>query len=186
MMNEQASHRYYLANHGLWRGAFDFRVTDWGAFWRARVSLMDRLRVLSMWFLPKLIGAFRMETLLDYRSFGPTENKVLHETRVVKWGMVMMDSHEVFQLDEDGTRVHITGKQWIWPNMWWPKPLEGSSATIDEAAEVGRYTFSWFGGKLRQQVEITDAGVTVTQQMDWFEGVQRLERYSETTPPPRA
>jgi hypothetical protein len=168
------NHTYYRTNHGKWTSPMELKVTDWSAFWRAPMSLLDRLRALSAIVLPWLIGPLTMETDLDYHSRGPVDGHVQHRTRLKKWGLLMYQAAESFWMHEDGTTVRVEAVEAWFPFLGSPAPYGPITCTVDPDARAANYVFPSLGGRLDQRVEIVPGGVDVQQRTAWSFGVQRL------------
>jgi len=168
---------YFTRCHGHWRSALDFRVTDWPAFFRADLLFVDRLRILSLVVLPRVLGRFWMETRVD-ASAAASRGEVVHETRVVKWGVTMMSSREIVHLDADGCLLVVVGEERLLPFPWLARPLH-AAARVDGGARAAHYEIEWMGTTMHQTTVAAENTVTVEQRTAWSLGVQRLERLAE-------
>lgn len=169
------SHAYYRSMHGRWRCSFGLTITDWPAFWASPMGWFDRLQVLSLVLLPKVVGPPALETTVDYDAKGE-RGEVLHTTRLAKWGMTLFRSIEVMSLDDDGRRATMRGDQWVSP-IWWRSRDSGEGRVeIDETAKRARYTFPWVGTEMRQNTEVVPGGLRLTQETDWSHSEQILRR----------
>ena len=59
MVSELPNHRYYRANHGLWRSDFDFGVSDWGRFRASSMGLMGEQVVFPLLWRARGFGDSR-------------------------------------------------------------------------------------------------------------------------------
>ena len=159
MRNEAAN--YYLRLLGAWCGSFRFSVTDHRAL---RASNAKRLTIAWMGMMSRLTGASVMSTTLsraggDGRTFN-------HTTRVTKWGVTVLDSHELIRVAEDGQRVHMTGEQSHGPFNKMPYEAPGK---IDELASGAEYIIPWLGSTMVQRTRILEDGMKLelTQKTDF-------------------
>lgn len=173
-MNDDPPNRsYYRAVAGRWRGDLALTITDWDAFSRSGMSLMDRLLVRSLVVAMRLFGPFRLETSVDASAPGV----VVHTTRVAKWGITMMRSLEHIALAADGraARMRIEMRAPIFS----PARVEDDTPVVIDAAGLrASYRFSWFGAPMRQEAERNAEGTVVTllQTTSFSRSEQRLQR----------
>lgn len=170
-MTTPAHVRYYQHNHGCWRCSFAFRVTDWSAFRATPMRLRDRLQVLAMALVPKVVGPLEFATEVDAHRI---PGVVLHFTWVRKWGVPLFIGREQLTLEDDGQTVTFSGTRWALP---FPRePLVGAWGTVDADGRTADYRFPWFGTVIEQRGVIVEDGCDLHQRTPWFEGVQRLRR----------
>ncbi len=79
-------------------------------FWRTRMNVIDRVRVVVMEISPKFFCDVTVRTRVDY---GEGSNQVRHQRRVSQFGLLFYRSQEVFELDPDGHHLKITGHEVI-------------------------------------------------------------------------
>ncbi|MFI5299796.1 MAG: hypothetical protein ACHREM_17045 [Polyangiales bacterium] len=170
------NHDYYRANHGRWRAAFHFRVTDWRALLASQLRVRDRLRVVALAILPRLVGPLVLETTVDYASDGE-RGLVIHTTRFTKWGLVLYLGVERLTLDPNGRDVSIAREERFPPSRAW-RPVPGENrAEVDPSGLRAAYAFELFGAKLVQTGEIVEEGVRIVQTTAWSAADQVLRRY---------
>lgn len=170
-MDLPPNHHYYSTLTGEWAARFSFEVHDWSVFWSRPMSLFNRFRVISMVVSAKIIGAPRIETVVDYRG---EQNEVHHELAIRKWGMTFYRSNEVLSLDADGHSLHISGQQRMFPFMGSPEDLGDAPGTINESGTGAHYTLQWLGGPLEIRTEMVDGGANINMDTGWGGGVQPL------------
>ncbi len=167
------NHRYYRACHGAWRCALDFNVHDGDAFRKSEATLVERLRVRSMVWSPKLLGAFTLDTTLDYLSHGE-KGEAVHTTRVSKWGFTVMRSVDRITLDPDGRHFMMQTEQRAAP--FFLREEFGGPGEVDESGTHASYTFRYLGADTLQTGHVEGDRVTLTQESSWLRAVQRLKR----------
>jgi hypothetical protein len=164
-------HQYFATNHGRWGCTFDFRVTDWSAFWATPMSWTDRLQVVSMALVPRVIGALRFETEVVH---DPASEVVVHRTWVRKWGLALLDSEEQFTLLDDGRSMAISGVRRTAPT-WIAETFGATFAEVAESGSEASYRFPWFGTEIVQTTRnVRGGGCDITQRTPFSEGLQRL------------
>ena len=176
MTDPRPNHRYYLANHGQWRGELRWTMTSWRAFRTHRMGLMDRLQVLSLVFTTWALGPLNMETEVDYHGQGPTTGDVVHLTRLGKWGVTLLKSREVFSLHGDGQEVGVRGERRSLP-LWRAEGFGDSAARVHEDGRRASYAFPWFGTRIEQTVVILEEGHDrITMETPWMRGEAEVRR----------
>jgi len=160
------SHAYFRANHGRWESPFRFVLTDWAAFWWTPMGFLDRLRVLSMAWLPKLLGPLHIETSVDYESRGEL-GVVIHTTRLKKAGLTLYDAIETFTLDDNGKDVAIVREQRFSPALSYDREVGERRAEVEPSATRAVYEFPFMGARMRQVGAIDGHGVRLVQETAW-------------------
>ncbi|MBI4510863.1 MAG: hypothetical protein HY698_14620 [Deltaproteobacteria bacterium] len=176
MTIDRPNYRYYRANHGRWRGALALAITDWRAFFACRMSVLDRLRAISMSLVPKLLGPLCMETSVDYHASAERDGEVRHTTRVSKWGLTLFRGEEILVLAENGRDVALRGVQRHFPTPWIVRGLGDACASVDEPGTRARYELEFLGAPLHQTGEIVAGGVRITQETEFSRAVVLLRR----------
>ena len=172
---EAASHAYYRPLHGAWRCAYDFAITDHTALRSSAMGWLDRQRVLSMVWTPRLLGPLTLDTTVDYFTHGAS-GVVLHTTRASKWGIPLFSSAETITLHENGTDFTLQGGQRMFPSFWRVRDFGDGRGTVDASGTRASYTFAWLGTEMRQTTIASGDTVTITQETAWSRGVQVLKR----------
>jgi len=116
MQAEAPNWAYFRAVAGRWGGPLDFAITDWRAFRAARMPLGDRLSLLAMASLTRVVGAFQLETGVDVAS-GASRDEVVHTTRVSKWGVTLLRSVDTLRLDRNGRDMTMRIELGLWPAL---------------------------------------------------------------------
>ncbi len=167
---------YYEACAGRWACDLDFAITDRAAFRAARMSLVDRLNLLSMTWAPRLLGPFRLETSVD--ASAAERGEVIHRTRVSKWGMTLMHSVEHLSLDPNGRDLTMRVEMHMAPLLWRAQHFPPGPASVDASGYQADYQIPSFGTQMHQRGERSADGttVTLTQEMTFARGVQVLRR----------
>jgi hypothetical protein len=170
---QRPSRTYYGAVHGRWRGPFAFTVTDWRAFRAAGQGVLDRLRVVSIALVPRLLGAFLLETSVDART---DPDAVVHTTRLSKWGVTVFRSVETLYLDPNGRDFTMRIKQRLWPAPWRERDEGEGRGRIDESSLRSTYDLPWLGTHLHQIGERDGDHFRLTQETSFSRGIQELTR----------
>lgn len=170
---------YYSARVGRWRGTVFMQITSWSAFWRTPMSVLDRLRmVMSVW-TSRLLGPPTMLTSVTYPMEGDAR-RILHTTRVVKWGMTLVSSREVFELHEGNDRTFtVRGEIWIQPTGH-ARDYGASAGEVLPDASRANYHFVWMGQPLEQRTAEIDGRLAIVQDTAYSRACVVLERYSPT------
>ena len=166
---------YYGAMHGAWQGEYSLMLTDAQAFRAAPLAWLDRMRVRSMVTMRGVLGALRMETIVDARS-NSDRREVLHTTRIAKWGVTLFRSEEVLALGEDGRTAAFSGRYWMSPTPWRAQPWDEASVEVDQDAKGARYTLRWLGVPMRQETHVVPEGLRVVQETAWSRAEVLLRR----------
>jgi hypothetical protein len=178
MPRDLPNHAYFRANHGRWRSAFRFVVTDWRAFRGSPMGWLDRMRAVSMAFVPRVLGPLDLETSVDYGTRGE-EGEVVHTTRLSKWGIALYDAVETFALDDNGKDVAISREQRFWPAASPIREVGASRGEVEASGTRATYVFPLFGSPMRQIGSIEAAGVRILQETAWSRAEVLLERVRE-------
>ena len=168
--------RYYQRNFGGWEGEFRFAITDRAAFRSAPFGILDRCRVLTTVYAPRLVGPLRIETQVDLRPDRDRPDTMLHQLRISKWGVLLYGTDEVFTLEEDGLAVTIRATERMFPLLWWGREWPICTGVVDEAGDAAHYSIPWFGTTLDIRARITAEGVELAMSTPWASGLQHLRR----------
>jgi hypothetical protein len=176
MQSDLPNRAYYRAVAGRWSGALDLAITDWPAFRRSPLSLMDRGRLLSLLLAARLFGPFRLETGVDASAAGG--GAIVHTTRVAKWGITFMRSVERIALSADGRSAAMRIEMRVAPTLWKARVESDTPVAIDAAGRRASYRFTWFGVPLQQEAARNADGtvVTLVQTTSFSRGEQHLRR----------
>lgn len=136
-------------------------LTDRAAFDAAPLSLLDRLRFRATFLTIRLFGPLTIETEVDDAAI--STGRISHRLRLSKWGMTLLVSEEMMQLHEDGSSLTMSGRQWMLPFWWRPRPFDGARATIADDAEHAEYRLPLFGIELHQTTAVTETGLRLEQ-----------------------
>jgi hypothetical protein len=94
---------YFEVGKGIWRGSFDFKITDRDGFKRARLGLKDRLLMRGM----TVMTPGRIDSELwahpDEGAAGVAGNTV----RISKFGLTLYLLKETYTLDPNGKDVAV-------------------------------------------------------------------------------
>jgi hypothetical protein len=175
MANTPPAHlRYFQACQGRWRSKVSLTITDWRAFWGQRMTILNRNQLLFTAFWPPWLGPVWLETSVAVKE-GTSSTEVIHTTRALWLGLILMDGIETIELSEDGSRFVMHGRQSSWPFLQ-KKEFFEATGFIDESATRGTYDIPWMGTTLHQTTVAEQDLVTITQQTPWSHGVQYLRR----------
>lgn len=170
------SHRYYAAMHGRWRGRISTVLTDPGALAAAKMSALDRLTWRLTVATERWLGPPWLETSVDYQSGGPTQNRVIHTTRVRQLGLPAMWGREIITLDRDGCRFTLRGAhRFAWFPLL-PRAVSGDGM-VPETAGGASYLFAVLGTTMTQTTKREGLDVlVVTQETPFSRAEVRLQR----------
>src|SRR5881396_2779641 len=111
-MRDCANHHYYFrVGLGHWQGEFGCRVLDWHKFWLDSIGLVNRVFVVLMHIVIRLLGNASITSIL--RPVG--ENKVSNEVRITKFGVVLYTLTEEYILNPDCTHVWVRSRERFGP-----------------------------------------------------------------------
>jgi hypothetical protein len=98
------SQTYYFAiGHGVWRGEFDFRITDRAAFKQATLSVKDRLLLRGM----QLMTPGRIDSDLWSEPSRGAAGVAGNTVRISKFGITVYLLKETYTLDVNGADVAV-------------------------------------------------------------------------------
>lgn len=180
-MTVDPPHRaYYRSVAGQWRGSVDLAITDWAAFRRSGISIVDRLRLVSMLATARLLGPCRLDTSVD--ASRADRDHIVHTTRVSKWGMTLLQSVEHIALAPGGRDATMRVEMRLAPTLWRTRVETDTPVTVDAAGSGASYRFTWFGTEMRQEALRSDDGqqVVLIQTTRFSRGEQRLRRRTST------
>lgn len=99
---------YYEIGEGRWAGRFDFRMTDWPAFFAARMGPKDRLLAVALDLVGRLPGAAKMQA--EIRCDPAEASGVARiEVSVRRFGFEIyrLRGHYALAPDGHGVEIHI-------------------------------------------------------------------------------
>lgn len=179
MPPQPASHAYYRAKHGVWRGELRLVVTDAAALRVVSPRLFDRLRARATAALFNAVGSLRLDTTLDYQTSG-AQGRVVHTTRVSWRGIPLLRGVEQITLHPDGVTATMDRREWAFP---WPIPDvdRGARVVVAPAGDAAAYDLTWFGAPLRQITHTVDIDrLRLVQLTSWSRAEVVLERHPRT------
>ena len=166
---------YFRANEGRWTSPFRFVITDSAAFFRSPMGFLDRIRALSMAWLPRLLGPLVLETSVHSRSRGD-QGIVIHTTRLRKFGITLYEAIETFTLHDNGQDVAIERVQRLAPAFSYSREVGESRAEVDPSATRAVYQFPFMGSPMRQVATVEGDGVRIHQETAWSRADAFLHR----------
>lgn len=111
-----ANQVYYVSvGVGDWDGRFTFALTDWEAFWRERIGLVDRF--LSLWLIGtfKLIGWAGITSTLRRVDDAASATRVGNHVRIHRFGLTLYVLTETYRLDPNGRDVVVDASERFGP-----------------------------------------------------------------------
>lgn len=164
---------YYRSCHGRWAGELRFSITDVAAFRAAPISWLDRERVWSMALTSQLLGFVWMQTSVDCDVLG--EGRVLHTTRLSRFGIPMLIGREVLLPREDGRSAAMHLEQRLSPtyaNHRW----DDGEVVVNDDVSGAVYDLPWIGGRMRQVARVVPDGLVLAQETPFSHGEVVLHR----------
>lgn len=90
---------YFDVGTGRWRGAFDFRVTDWRTFLTAPVGVLNRVLVVALVLAVRPLGAATMTSEVEAHPGRGEAGVATNDVRISKFGVTLYTFHEEYVLD---------------------------------------------------------------------------------------
>jgi hypothetical protein len=94
---------YFEIGHGVWRGEFDFRITDHAAFKRAALTFKERLLLRGM----QLMTPGRIDSKLWDDPARDAAGVAGNTVRISKFGVTVYLLKETYTLDPNGSDVAV-------------------------------------------------------------------------------
>jgi len=161
---------YYRACAGRWACRLGGDVRDFSAL-RGAVGLINALSLVTLSRWPPFLGTPVLKTSVAFEDSGD----VVHTTAVTWLGVPLVRSREVITLDQDGTRLRMSGQSRFLVAPWRVECVEGVGE-IDASTTRATYQLQLMGTQMLQTTERSDDAVTLTQTMPGYAAVQPLER----------
>lgn len=173
-----ASHRYYFATGGgRWVGMFDFQLTDWRAFVKDRIGIMNRLLVCLMVALTTLFGGARITSVLAGDPEREPAGIATNEVRITKWGITLYLLQERYLLHPDGRRVTVDSRERFGPIPHLFRSSKAHPAEILDGGTRAVYYMpllgtEWIG---RYEVLLDGDRIDATLTCEWAEASELIE-----------
>lgn len=114
-----ANKKYYFDfGRGRWKGRFRFRITDWKAWWRARLGLKNRLITALTHAMARFFGEFQIASQIEAYPEGAENGVATNEIFVRLGGLVVYRQSIEYRLGADGTSVTVVGWERHGPVPW--------------------------------------------------------------------
>jgi hypothetical protein len=141
------SHVYYFViGAGDWAGDFKLRITDWRKLRRASIGLKNLFLVTGMHLTLSLFGKARIvSTVTAMPEQGPV-GEAANSVRISKLGVTLYLLAELYELDPDGTRVHVVSHERFGPVPFLFKVSKEAPARIKAGGMGAVYEIPLLGG----------------------------------------
>jgi len=170
---DQANTFHYFRHHqGHWQGRYHFSICNWSVFWQARLSLMERLQLLSLALLPFL----SLKTQVEAEKAGA----VVHRTWLEIAGICCFKSVETLYLHPDGRNLHSKQVQQLWPGFKSLPETTGTGWILPDGTGMV-YDWHWYDRRMKQRSRILPDGLELQQSSDYSHAHVILQR----TPAPQ-
>lgn len=163
-MQTTAFFKYFEPKGGAWEGEYLFTLVDARTLWYGDLSRVQCVLFVALAITCRLVGALRIQTTVD--TAGIEAGRVVHTTRISKWGMTLQRSTETFVPQPDGLRFEIDGDLSMAPFPWIRWHYTGSWGRVDEQGERASYRLAWRGAYLSQQTAMQGTALAVAQETD--------------------
>jgi hypothetical protein len=111
-----ANYQYYFATGvGYWTGTFTFSVTDWRAFREAKIGIINRLLVVLMDLVMRVVGEARITSHLKGYPDEEPAGVVTNEVRITLWRITLYLLKERYVLHPDGRGVTVASTERFGP-----------------------------------------------------------------------
>lgn len=152
--------RYFAFHQGRWRGRFSLVITDPRAFREAPIAAIDRARIRALAAFCRLFGFAWMDTRVDCAALDG--GRVIHETRLSRFGVPLLDGREVITPRAGGRSGTMTIHHRFPPSR--ERSWEGGEVIIDANEHGAAYDLPWIGGRLRQKTRVVPDGLLLDQE----------------------
>jgi hypothetical protein len=113
--SKPANYIYYVdVGVGYWVGTFQFAITNWKEFRRARIGWGNRILALTMHFVSRLTGKSHITSEL-VQVAGQQGTTVENIVEIRKWRVTTYLLIERYTLDPDGRKVQVSAHERFGP-----------------------------------------------------------------------
>jgi hypothetical protein len=99
---------YFEVGKGIWGGSFDFRITDRDAYRRASIGFVNRLLILALRLVIKMLGQPVIASTITVSAREGPAGTGRNTYALKKWGVTLCVFKDLYQLDGGGERVIVT------------------------------------------------------------------------------
>jgi hypothetical protein len=178
-----ANQAYYLdIGLGEWRGHFDFRLTDWAAYRRARLGALDRF--LSLW----MIGIFKLLPWAAITSrLAPEAGdgvRVRNHVRLHRLGLTLYVLDEVYTLDPDGSGVVVNALERFGPIPFLFRHRKRHTARVFDGGMRAVYSVPLLGDEWTADYLVHPDRLRIDSALTcaWAEAHERIRRQQPYVP----
>lgn len=174
-----ANHVYYFETGvGYWTGIFDFRITDWRAFWADSLGVTNRMLVLAMAVVMRLFGVANITSLLEGFPDERPAGVVTNEVRLAKFGLTLYLLRERYLIHPDGRGVTVSSRERFGPVPFLFRSTKAHPAEIlDEGSRAIYYMpllgTDWVG---RYHVRTDRNHIESVLTCSWGEATEVIDR----------
>ena len=98
---------YFDIAPGTWTGTFTFQVTSWSNLWRSSMSLKNKLLATAMDVFQRVFGSSSISSEMTPYGNRGSFGAVVNQIRIHKSWFGLLQSHEQYTLNPDGSRVGV-------------------------------------------------------------------------------
>ncbi len=161
----QIHESYFTKNQGEWNWQAKFQLKSLRALWVAPISIVAKAQVLTLIAAQFCLGSLRMWTRVDVAHL---PRKVLHSTKLEKWGFTLYRSEKSFGLDADGKSLLIEGCEYFWPTLSTPVPFEPLRGEVEDSGNRAKYQMPLFGLACDCQTKLEQPLGKMILNSDWM------------------
>jgi len=99
---------YFEVGKGRWGGVFDFRITDWKAYRKASLGLLNRLLILALRLVIAAGGRPSIASTIVVNATQGPGGTGWNTYTLSKWGITLCVFNDIYELDPGGERVVVT------------------------------------------------------------------------------
>lgn len=127
---------YFKRNQGHWDWKIDILIPSFIDLLKADISLISKLRMISLYWGQKLFGHLKVTTFVDFKT---DQKQVIHYTNMSKWKMTFYKSKKIFSLLDDGQGLTLEGVEYFWPLIFMPIKFKTMNGHVHENAIHASY-----------------------------------------------
>jgi hypothetical protein len=181
-----ANQVYYLkVGQGEWRGRFTFALTDWGAFRRDRIGLVNRFLALCFVATMRIAGWGAITSALRQVPDDGPAVRVRNHVRIHRFGVSLYVLDETYTLGADGSGVVVDARERFGPVPFLFRNRKHHTAQVFDGGMRAVYPLPLLGATWTAvylvQADLRHIDSTLTSA--WAEAHEQIGKVKEPTRP---
>jgi hypothetical protein len=186
---DTANQVYYLSvGQGEWIGRFTFTITNWDAFHRDRIGIVNRFLALCFVVSMRIAGWGAITSALARIHDGTPGIRVRNHVRLHRFGITLYVLNETYTLDADGRDVVVDASERFGPLPFLFRNHKRHTAEVLDGGMRAVYTLPLLGAtwKAVYQVGPDRRHIDSMLTSEWAVAHERIDKVKEPTRHPGA